>query len=143
MSSKPENSWKPLYSCANFELLELLLFGGRSVAGSERVFRTNTSPLSGFRAVGHHGHQSICPHGSLLLQPNGDVCPGHFQAGLCATCLRCQNVEHPFLYSAHTLILMGVRRNQPSRTCFAYFGRFVISSPPTACWKNMRASIIV
>lgn len=57
----------------------------------------------------HHGYQSICPNGSLLLQPNGDVCPGHFQAGHYATCLRCQNVGHPFLYSVRTLILTGVR----------------------------------
>jgi glycogen synthase len=59
--------------------------------------------------VEHHGYQSICPNGSLLLQPSADVCPGHFQAGHYATCLRCQNVEHPFSYSLRSLILTGLR----------------------------------
>lgn len=59
--------------------------------------------------VEHHGYQSICPNGSLLLQPSCDVCPGHFQAGHYAACLRCQNVEHPFFYSARSLILTGLR----------------------------------
>jgi glycosyltransferase involved in cell wall biosynthesis len=59
--------------------------------------------------VEHHGYQSICPNGSLLLQPNGEVCPGHFQAGHYATCLRCQHVEFSFLYSLRSLILTGLR----------------------------------
>jgi hypothetical protein len=29
--------------------------------------------------VEHHGYQAICPNGSLLLQPEAEVCPGHFQ----------------------------------------------------------------
>jgi glycogen synthase len=121
--------------------------------------------------VEHHGYQSICPNGSLLLQPNINVCPGHFQAGHYATCLRCQNAQFSLLHSARTLFLTGLRgrmcttaanvavtqhvadrlqpmlrsqviyhgiedpgsipafrpdaNNQPSRTCFAYVGRFV------------------
>lgn len=59
--------------------------------------------------IEHHGYQSICPNGSLLLQPNSDVCPGHFQAGHYATCLRCQNVELSALHSLRTLILTGLR----------------------------------
>jgi glycosyltransferase involved in cell wall biosynthesis len=121
--------------------------------------------------VEHHGYQSICPNGSLLLQPAGDVCPGHFQAGNYATCLHCQNAEYPFSSSALSLILTGLRgricttainvavthhvadrlqpllkarviyhgiddpgsvstvppdaNTHPSRSCFAYVGRFV------------------
>lgn len=59
--------------------------------------------------VEHHGYQSICPNGSLLQQPNGDVCSGHFQAGHYGTCLRCQNVEFSFPYSLRSLILTGLR----------------------------------
>jgi glycosyltransferase involved in cell wall biosynthesis len=59
--------------------------------------------------IEHHGYQTICPNGSLLLQPSGDVCPGHFQAGNYATCLRSQRVQFPLIHSARTLLLTGLR----------------------------------
>lgn len=39
--------------------------------------------------IHHHVYQAICPNGLLLYQPNGTVCPGHFQAGRHGECLRC------------------------------------------------------
>ena len=38
--------------------------------------------------VEHHGYQAICPNGVLVYQPEGSICPGHFQArrygGVCS-----------------------------------------------------------
>jgi glycosyltransferase involved in cell wall biosynthesis len=31
--------------------------------------------------VEHHGFQTICPNGQLLIEPAGRPCPGHFMAG--------------------------------------------------------------
>ena len=59
--------------------------------------------------VEHHGYQAICPNGSLLLQPEAEVCPGHFQAGHFRTCFRCQRSEFPAVRSARTLFLTGLR----------------------------------
>ena len=39
--------------------------------------------------VEHHGFQTICPNGQLLIEPAGEPCPGHFMAGHHAECLRC------------------------------------------------------
>jgi glycosyltransferase involved in cell wall biosynthesis len=44
-------------------------------------------------AVEHHGYQAICPNGLLVHQPDRAVCPGHFQAGHYAECLRCGAAE--------------------------------------------------
>ena len=43
--------------------------------------------------VEHHGYQAICPNGLLLHQPDGVICPGHFQAGRYGECVRCQAAE--------------------------------------------------
>ncbi|MGB7433996.1 MAG: glycosyltransferase family 4 protein [Candidatus Acidiferrum sp.] len=59
--------------------------------------------------VEHHGYQAICPNGSLIQQPEGDVCPGHFQARGYAACYRCQKAEFSPLHSLRTLILTGLR----------------------------------
>jgi len=39
--------------------------------------------------IEHHGYQAICPNGLLLIQPELQVCPGHFQARRYGKCLRC------------------------------------------------------
>ena len=41
--------------------------------------------------VEHHGFQTICPNGQLLIEPAGTPCPGHFMAGLHRECLRCNS----------------------------------------------------
>jgi glycogen(starch) synthase len=41
--------------------------------------------------VEHHGFQTICPNGQLLIEPGGVPCPGHFMAGRQAECLRCNS----------------------------------------------------
>jgi glycosyltransferase involved in cell wall biosynthesis len=43
--------------------------------------------------VEHHGFQSICPNGQLLIEPAGIPCPGHFMAGHHAVCLRCNSTQ--------------------------------------------------
>ena len=37
----------------------------------------------------HHMYHSVCPNGSLLYEPMGTVCPGHFAARRYHECLRC------------------------------------------------------
>lgn len=39
--------------------------------------------------VEHHGFQTICPNGQLVIEPTNTVCPGHFMAGRHRKCLRC------------------------------------------------------
>ncbi|HKN76530.1 MAG TPA: glycosyltransferase family 4 protein [Candidatus Acidoferrum sp.] len=41
--------------------------------------------------VEHHGFQTICPNGQLLIEPAGAPCPGHFMAGRHGECLRCNS----------------------------------------------------
>ena len=67
----------------------------------------------------HHGYQAICPNGLLVRQPDATICPGHFQAGHYAKCLRCRTVETSWLRSVTELLAMfprnrlahGVTRN--------------------------------
>ena len=59
--------------------------------------------------VEHHGFQTICPNGQLLLEPAGVPCPGHFMAGRQTECLRC-NSEQGRLASLKLWILTYVRR---------------------------------
>jgi len=40
--------------------------------------------------VEHHGFQTICPTGQLILEPEVVPCPGHFMAGHHRYCLRCR-----------------------------------------------------
>jgi glycosyltransferase involved in cell wall biosynthesis len=60
-------------------------------------------------AVEHHGYQAICPNGILVHQPDRFVCPGHFQAGRYAECLRCNARETSWLRSCRNLLLMFPR----------------------------------
>jgi len=39
--------------------------------------------------VEHHGFQTICPNGQLLVEPSQSPCPGHFMAGRYMECYRC------------------------------------------------------
>jgi glycosyltransferase involved in cell wall biosynthesis len=41
--------------------------------------------------IEHHGFQTICPTGQLLIEPSGTPCPGHFMAGRHFECLRCRS----------------------------------------------------
>lgn len=59
--------------------------------------------------VEHHGYQAICPNGLLVHQPDGSVCPGHFQAGHYAKCARCRECETSRLRSVAALLLMFPR----------------------------------
>jgi len=43
--------------------------------------------------VEHHGFQTICPNGQLLIATTGTPCPGHFMAGRHAECLRCNSAQ--------------------------------------------------
>jgi glycogen synthase len=43
--------------------------------------------------VEHHGFQTICPNGQLVIEPSNTPCPGHFMAGNHGACLRCQRVR--------------------------------------------------
>jgi glycogen synthase len=59
--------------------------------------------------VEHHGFQTICPNGQLLIEPAGVPCPGHFMAGRQAECLRC-NSGQGWAASCKLWILTFVRR---------------------------------
>jgi len=59
--------------------------------------------------VEHHGFQTICPNGQLLIEPAAIPCPGHFMAGRHAECLRC-NSGQGWLVSRKLWLLTFVRR---------------------------------
>ena len=59
--------------------------------------------------VEHHGFQTICPNGQLLIEPTGTPCPGHFMAGRHRECLRC-NGSQGWLASRKLWLLTFVRR---------------------------------
>ena len=59
--------------------------------------------------VEHHGFQTICPNGQLLIEPAGIPCPGHFMAGRHGECLRC-NAGQGWLVSRKLWLLTFVRR---------------------------------
>src|SRR5258706_2587108 len=42
--------------------------------------------------IEHHGFQTICPNGQLVIEPMSIPCPGHFMAGRHADCLRGNSV---------------------------------------------------
>ncbi len=64
--------------------------------------------------VEHHGFQTICPNGQLLIEPAGMPCPGHFMAGRHGECLRC-NSGQGWMASRRLWILTFVRRFLCSR----------------------------
>jgi glycosyltransferase involved in cell wall biosynthesis len=62
-------------------------------------------------ALEHHGYQAVCPNGLLLHQPDGSICPGHFQAGRYGECVRCQAAEMRWRQSLAKLLLMFLRNH--------------------------------
>ncbi len=59
--------------------------------------------------IEHHGYQAICPNGLLLQQPDGCICPGHFQAGRYGQCWNCQRTELSAVRAFASLLLMFPR----------------------------------
>src|ERR1700687_5813394 len=59
--------------------------------------------------VEHHGFQTICPNGQLLIAPAGPPRPGHSMAGRHAECLRC-NSGQGWLVSWKLWVLTFARR---------------------------------
>jgi glycogen(starch) synthase len=64
--------------------------------------------------IEHHGFQTICPTGQLLIEPSGTPCPGHFMAGRHFECLRCRS-NNDWLASWKLWLLTFVRRFLCSR----------------------------
>lgn len=60
--------------------------------------------------IEHHGYQTICPNGILLLGTDRTVCPGHFMAGRYSECVRCNARDMGWYGSVRSLILMFPRR---------------------------------
>jgi glycogen synthase len=60
--------------------------------------------------IEHHGYQAICPNGLLVHQPDGSVCPGHFQAERYLECWSCRRRELSLLQTCSSLLLMFPRR---------------------------------
>lgn len=59
--------------------------------------------------VEHHGFQTICPNGQLLIEPTGTPCSGHFMAGRHGECLRC-NAGQGWFATRKLWLLTFVRR---------------------------------
>jgi glycogen(starch) synthase len=64
--------------------------------------------------IEHHGFQTICPTGQLLIEPSSAPCPGHFMAGRHLACLRCRS-DNNWLASWKLWLLTFVRRFLCSR----------------------------
>ncbi len=64
--------------------------------------------------IEHHGFQTICPTGQLLIEPSSAPCPGHFMAGRHRECLRCRS-DNNWLASWKLWLLTFVRRSLCSR----------------------------
>ena len=64
--------------------------------------------------VEHHGFQTICPTGQLLIEPSRAPCPGHFMAGRHRECLRCRS-DSNWLNSWKLWLLTFLRRFLCSR----------------------------
>jgi glycosyltransferase involved in cell wall biosynthesis len=64
--------------------------------------------------IEHHGFQTICPNGQLLIERGGMPCPGHFMAGRHGECLKC-NSGRGWAASAKLWALTFVRRYLSSR----------------------------
>ena len=59
--------------------------------------------------VEHHGFQTICPNGQLVIEPGNVPCPGHFMAHRYSRCLRC-NAPQGWFSSSKLWVLTFVRR---------------------------------
>lgn len=59
--------------------------------------------------VEHHGFQTVCPNGQLLIEPSGTPCPGHFMARRHRECSRC-NARRGWFGSWKLWLLTFARR---------------------------------
>ena len=59
--------------------------------------------------IEHHGFQTICPNGQLLIEPQDVPCPGYFMTSRHGECLRC-NSGQGWLASWKLWLLTFVRR---------------------------------
>lgn len=64
--------------------------------------------------IEHHGFQTACPNGQLVIAASGQPCPGHFRAGRHGECLRC-NAPEGWLRSLRLWLLTFPRRWLASR----------------------------
>lgn len=60
--------------------------------------------------ITHHMYHSVCPNGSLLHEPAGLLCPGHFAARRYHECLRCVAASSGWSKSVPWMLATFVRR---------------------------------
>jgi glycosyltransferase involved in cell wall biosynthesis len=60
--------------------------------------------------IEHHGYQTICPSGSLLIEPQQNPCPGYFMEKKYAVCLRCCAGTKGWAGSIRAVLLTFPRR---------------------------------
>jgi glycosyltransferase involved in cell wall biosynthesis len=60
--------------------------------------------------IEHHGYQTICPSGSLLVEPQQNPCPGYFMEKKYAVCLRCCASTKGWAGSIRAVLLTFPRR---------------------------------
>jgi glycosyltransferase involved in cell wall biosynthesis len=65
-------------------------------------------------SIEHHGFQTICPTGQLLIEPSSVPCRGHFMAGNHLECLHCR-CDGNWVASCKLWLLTFVRRFLCSR----------------------------
>jgi glycogen synthase len=90
---------------------------GKLICGSDVVHLSGPSLLPMIIAklagkplvIEHHGFQTICPNGQMLLERQGTPCPGHYMAGRYQECLRCNSAQG-WVASLRLWLLTFVRR---------------------------------
>src|ERR1700735_2597387 len=60
--------------------------------------------------IEHHGYQTICPSGSLLMEPQQNPCPSYFMKKKYAVCLRCCAGTRGWVGSIRAVLLTFPRR---------------------------------
>lgn len=60
--------------------------------------------------IEHHGYQTICPSGSLLVEPKQNPCPGYFMEMKYSVCLRCCAATKGWPGSFRAVLLTFPRR---------------------------------
>jgi glycosyltransferase involved in cell wall biosynthesis len=60
--------------------------------------------------VEHHGYHAVCPNGMLFYEPTQSQCPGHFNAGHYAECVRCNSASQGRVASVLLMLLTFPRR---------------------------------
>lgn len=95
--------------------------------------------------IEHHGFQTICPNGQLLIEPQSAPCPGHFMAGRHGECLRC-NSGQGYFAACKLWLLTFVRRFLSARasaniTPTQWLGRLLDLSPITTIPHGLQAAL--